>query len=274
MIWAVNTKEDMEKSKTSPVFQEYSQALGPENIKLAVVEETDPLDFVGKDDIVLLRNVCNTLITTIRKKRIKSTAEEVQTYELANDKHRMSLFLQQHGILVPRQYNVQNVEDEKTFFVKPRFGGENVGISEKCICHSKKEVERQVSYIKERLKQDAVIEEYIEGTEITIASCMLQQVLHSYAIERIDSENPIWTAMQEKNRQMADAIAKRVFLSLGLKSHMRIDVRKDRMGNLYVIDVNLIPGLGKNGLLAKSLLLSENISYTDAIKAVVNSATR
>ena len=47
MIWSVVSKSEMEGFGTSPVFRFYREVLGKENIKLAVVDEDDELDFVA-----------------------------------------------------------------------------------------------------------------------------------------------------------------------------------------------------------------------------------
>ena len=54
MIWSIVSKDEMDNYGTSNVFKFYREALGRESIKLAVVDETDSLDFVSEDDIVLL----------------------------------------------------------------------------------------------------------------------------------------------------------------------------------------------------------------------------
>ena len=86
MIWAIVTKEEMEGYKIPPVFQYYREVVGKENIKLAVVDEDDKLEFLEEDDIVLLRTASERIISKIQEKKIKTTAEDFSTYELVKDK--------------------------------------------------------------------------------------------------------------------------------------------------------------------------------------------
>ena len=64
-----------------------------------------------------------------------------------------------------------------------------------------------------------------------------------------------------------------MFRLLRLKHYARIDFRKGNDGLYYLIDVNLLPGLGPLDHFAKCLLLAKNISYIDAIKKVINTAS-
>ena len=111
MIWSIVSKDEMENYGTSNVFKFYREALGRENIKLTVVDETDSLDFVSEDDIVLLRTASKLLIDTIRKKGVKTTAEDFDVYSLADDKLQISRFLLSKGILASQHRSLDNIKD-------------------------------------------------------------------------------------------------------------------------------------------------------------------
>lgn len=49
MIWSITSKKEMEELNTPSVFRFYQEALGKDNIQLAVVEETDSLDLSTKE---------------------------------------------------------------------------------------------------------------------------------------------------------------------------------------------------------------------------------
>lgn len=72
----------MENYGISSVFKYYREALGKDNVKLAVVDENDKLDFLQKEDVALLRTASESLIKTIRAKGVKTTAEDFFKYEL------------------------------------------------------------------------------------------------------------------------------------------------------------------------------------------------
>ena len=286
MIWSITSKDEMENYGTSPVFRFYQEALGRDKIQLAVVDENDGLDFVSKNDIVLLRTASRLLIDTIKNKRLRSTAEYYDRYELVCDKFKVGKFLHRTRILVPRSFQLEEVQEGKTYFVKPRYGSDSFGVSEKSICHSASEVREQVWKLHDN-DTEATIEEYIEGKEFT-ATCINDGILKVYAIE-IDCANSCGIQTYESKKDYeevglrikdvqtklkVESLARQTFTELDLRHHARIDMRMDKQGQLYVIDVNLLPGLGPTGDLARCMLLNGNMSYIDALNAVLNTATR
>lgn len=287
MIWSVVSKDEMENFGTSNVFKFYQEALGRDNIKLVVVDETDNLGFVSDDDIVLLRTASKSLIDTIRKKGVKTTAEDFDTYYLANDKVQISRFLHSQGISASKAVSINYLENGKTYFVKPRFGSDSKGVSEKSICNSIDEVLESVDMVNSLCGGRIVVEEFVDGREFTVTVVNTSDGIKAFAIE-VDCSETFGIQTQKGKAEFAEcglplnnvlrkevtAIAKRVFEALGIKHHARIDFRMDKNGEFYVIDVNLIPGLGPTGDLARCMLLTENYSYTDALKMVIASATK
>ena len=289
MIWSVVSKSEMEDYKIPPVFHHYQEALGKENIMLAVVEEEDPLDFVNPEtDVVLLRTASKFLVETILRKGVRSTAESFDKYIYTSDKAFLSSFLKHKQILVPNQYYVDEIVGGRTFFVKPRYGSESFGISEKSICYSKQEVYAQIKYLRNTLHSDAIIEEYIEGIDCTVA-CYCdpnsgQIQTHGIKVKCLSElniqthkgkfdYNEICSPLSGEEKYKVNEIAAKVFLLLELKHHARIDFRLSEDGRVFLIDVNLIPGLGPLAHFSKCLLLSSNMSYIDSLHAIIYSAS-
>jgi D-alanine-D-alanine ligase len=52
-------------------------------------------------------------------------------------------------------------------FAKPSLEGSGIGITDKSICRTPRELREQVRYLLRAYKQDVLVEEYIEGREIT-----------------------------------------------------------------------------------------------------------
>ncbi len=283
MIWAIVSKEEMEGFGTSPVFRFYREVLGKDNIRLAVVEENDELDFVGLDDVILLRTASKSLLQTIERKHIKSTAERFEAYEIIKDKAGLAVFLQDKEIQVPRQFSIDDVEDGKTYFVKPRFGSDSFGITIHNICKTKADVKFQVMRLKE-LGYESVIEEFIEGMDCTVACCCPYEGEILTAAIEVECEETEGIQTRDckvgfkeccsavEDSEELESVAKEVFNALGLDHHARIDFRRDKDGNVYVIDVNLLPGLGPIDHFAKCFLLAKNFSYADTMKMLVVSA--
>lgn len=288
MIWTIVSKAEMEGYAIPPVFQYYREVVGRENIRLAVVDEDDPLDFVGEKDIVLLRTASRSLIETIEAKGVPTTAEHYSVYQQASDKAELARLLCEHGIKVPRQYNIGHLQPGSTYFVKPRFGSESFGITEYNICHSKEDVKFQVMRLQE-LGYESVIEGFIEGNDATVACYYDPQsdrvCAHAIAVD-CETKGAIQThkgkfdyneycyALKGSIGWKACAMSKYVFDLLGIRHHARIDFRFTENGEVYLIDVNLLPGLGPSAHFSKCLLLTENISYVDTIMNILKSATK
>lgn len=285
MIWSIVSKAEVETYGASSVINRYKEAVGGDNIAQVVVEETDNLDFVKDGDIVLLRTASKPLIETIRNKGVKTTAEDFCKYELAWNKKEMGSFLRSHEVNIPRQFHLSEVAKGKVYIVKPMDSCDSIGISEDSICFTKEEVSKQCQNIETATGCQSVIEEYIHGREFTVA-VLQNSSLSTFAAEAIfDRKFGIQTYELKKNREiffqkiedkkmnknLCD-IAAKVFKELNLKSHARIDFRCDKYYNLYVIDVNLIPGLGPLEYLPRVMQVSDNISYIDAFKAVIATA--
>lgn len=287
MIWSIVSKDEMDNYGTSYVFKFYREALGRDSIKLAVVDETDSLDFVSENDIILLRTASKLLVDTIRKKGVKTTAEDFDVYSLADDKLQMNRFLLSKGILASQHRSLDNIREGVVYFVKPRFGSDSKGVTESSICTSREDVVKQVTVINHTCNGNAVIENFIDGKEYTVSVLNIGGYIYCFPIEvDCSGTHGIQTqvgkslfsecglSLEYDERKELKALAERIFKELGIKHHARIDFRRDKDGKLYVIDVNLIPGLGPTGDLARCLLLSENYSYIDALKMVIASATK
>lgn len=277
------TKEEMADG-SQHVFRFNEEALGRDNIKLAVVEENDDLSFVKPDDIIISRTFNRNLIDRIKSSGARNTAEDYSTYALIRDKIALSDYLHRNGVLVPDYYTIEQVIDGNPYFVKPRFGQDSFGITTDCICQSKCEVVNQVKRICRELHQDSIIEDFIAGLECTVACVSDGRDVKAYAVEMDCSKSGGIQTYQSKDNYEEycsalhdtelEKISLNIFSILGLKHHARIDFRRDNRGNYYLIDINLLPGLGPLGDYAKCLLLSGNLSYIDAMKSIVNSASK
>jgi len=269
-----------------PVFQYYREVVGKDQIQLKVIDEDDPMTFVKGDDIILLRTASEKIVSTIKSRGLKSTAENFSVYQQSSDKETLAQTLFDNGIVVPKQYRLDEVEEGKTYFVKPRYGSESFGISSQCICHTPKEVKTQVNRIYEELLQPVVIEDFIEGVDCTTAVYRNRGILRAHTIKVECSEiggiqthrgkfayDEYCSAMKDLHGLLMDDVAKRVFSILKIRHHARIDYRLSKEGVPYLIDVNLLPGLGPSAHFSKCLLLTENISYRDAIWAIIDSAS-
>ncbi|MFD3157794.1 D-alanine--D-alanine ligase [Haloimpatiens sp. FM7330] len=176
------------------------------------------------------------------------------------------IFVSQN-IKTPEWVKIKN-EDEVNYskineigypvIVKPNNGGSSIGI---IIAHDEKQFKEG---IKKALKYDEeiIIEKYIDGDEITC--CMLNgevlpilSIKSKYGWFNYDSKYDEDGAKEEvieltdEKMKKVEKIAYKCWDSFKLKVYARIDmIVKDN--EIYVLEINTLPGMTKNSLLPKS----------------------
>lgn len=105
--------------------------------------------------------------------RIPYTGSGVMSLAIALDKAMTKRVLQFYSIPTPA-FQVFVTGDEPTdprlnfpLFAKPSLEGSGIGITAKSICRTPRELREQVRYLLRAYKQPVLVEEYIEGREIT-----------------------------------------------------------------------------------------------------------
>ncbi len=101
------------------------------------------------------------------------TGSGVMTLALALDKPMTKRLLQFHGLPTP-QFQTFITGDEPIdgrlkypLFVKPSREGSGMGVTAKSVCRSARELREQVRYIAHAYQEPALVEEFIEGRELT-----------------------------------------------------------------------------------------------------------
>lgn len=175
-------------------------------------------------------------------------------------------------------------------FVKPIGQGGHLGISDDSIVHNVQELKRAILENYEQFKKPALVEEYIIGKKVREFSVgiLRGKTSHYLPIEidfdAMEVDNPILSyesAMKDAERikqvegenlkQKINQISKQAFDSLGGEDYCRVDLRMANQ-KIYVLEVNLMPGLGPLSFLplaAKRLL---DISYSKLIQFLTESA--
>jgi D-alanine-D-alanine ligase len=106
--------------------------------------------------------------------RIPYTASKVLTLALTLDKPMTKRVLTYHDLPTPPFQVFERVDevlaDDMHFplFVKPSREGTGMGVSASSIVRTDAELQEQVAHILERYKQPALVEDYIEGREVTV----------------------------------------------------------------------------------------------------------
>jgi D-alanine-D-alanine ligase len=162
--------------------------------------------------------------------------------------------------------------------VKPVHEDASLGINTSSVCHELAHVERQVSYIHTVYKQDALVEEYLDGREfnVSIIGDREPQVLAISEIDfsglpegeprivsyraKWDEESPLFSGtvpicpapLAKRYENRIKDIALRAYSCVGCRDYGRIDMRSDARGNVYVLEVNPNPDISPHAGFARA----------------------
>lgn len=282
MIWVIANK--VEEDGSFPTYRHYRKAFKEGEINIYCAKQDDDFSFLKQDDIAFIRtrdeNINRCVCEAQRLIGFKSTLESPLTNLLTHDKEIVKSLLRDNGILHPKSYFLSDVVNGYKYFVKPKYGENSVGVDKYSICSNVDEVKFKFNQLKS-LGIEPIIEEYIEGKEVTVAIIAsvftFNPEVYPVIVDPIDSpihtENTKHEFSFDSLRYENDSlrrISKKIFSIIGAKHMLRIDFRiKD--GIPYVIDINMIPGLAPNGYMAECLK-AYGIDYYTFIQMLVNTA--
>lgn len=223
------------------------------------------------------------------------------TLSLCIDKIQIKKLLTFHGIPTPRWDYAYNMEDQLTtdlkypLIVKPSNSDNSFGITNDSVVTNQKELRRQLSEVIETFQRPALIEEYIEGDEYDV--CLLGndeevEVLplirsvfdkmpkgywHIYssnlksgkdekAASMIRVEKP--AKISKKLDNLLSEIALDVYNIVGCSDYGKVEIRVDKNGNPYVLELNPNPPLEPDAFLPMAAKLA-GYSYEALIEEII-----
>ncbi len=201
---------------------------------------------------------------------IPYTGSDSATLAIALDKALCKKVLTQHDILTPK---FQVMESPKArlspdlkfpLIVKPNAEGSSKGIGSTNVADNEEELRVAVKSVLENYRQPALVEEYIAGREFTVGLLgdKRPRVLPPMEILFKDetNERPVYdfTVKQEWEKHVyyecpakltpselkaIEKIARATFWALDCRDVARVDLRMSDDGQIYVLEVNPLPGL-------------------------------
>lgn len=219
---------------------------------------------------------------------IPYTGSGVLASAMAMNKVITKIVLQANGIRVPRYFYELKVDLKKVtaeignppWIVKAVSGGSSVGVE---IVKEPKDLEPTFNKIKEKY-QDAFIEEFIEGREITVgilgnevlpvAELVPKSEFFDYRAKYTPgvTEEIIPAELPEKVYKEAQSLALQSHRAIGCREFSRVDmIVQDN--KVWVLEVNSIPGLTDMSVLpmeAKHI----GITYDEVIYRILESAIK
>lgn len=289
MIRIITTEEERASLCPARKFEQISGELGKEEVSLHVLKEEeieDVLKSFGKEDTILAETKNYRILTAVRESGIRSTAENIQAVKFDEDKLLLKRVLAPRMVLTPREVNLGTENTlHVSYFVKPLMLEDSIGIDERSLCRNVEEAKRKVEVIRRDYGLPSIVEEYIDGDDVTCAVVknerglfMLPVVIQPNAASpylSYDAKNGNRETYSPVNdtilRMRICQAAAETFDAIGAEHYARIDMRiKD--GRPYVLEVNLYPGLGNTGYMYQALRLN-GYGYRDFLKEILSTAT-
>lgn len=232
---------------------------------------------------------------------IPYTASDPLTCALTLEKDYAKRIAASAGVAVPRDHVVQPTDplpDPKLIklnyplLVKPAWEGSSKGIRLRCLVQTPEELPGIIAEVRGGYSQPVLIEEFIQGEELTVGLVGNGQTLESIGILRVmpikPTEHFVYSLevkrdyeqqvryeappqLDKKILQATEEAAKRAFNALGCRDLARADFRV-RDGVPYFLEINPLPGLNPDYSDLVILAGLVGMSYETLIKKIVSSA--
>ncbi len=200
-------------------------------------------------------------------------------------------FLSPAGILVTKDANLL-LPDGK-FLVKPNAEGSSIGITDKSICSTRKEIADRTKTLLTQF-DEVLVEEYIPGYDVTCfiignEEILLNEVLlikhhgklvfnnevlcytdHLYGTRKFLTNNGILPSETEDEIKELSVKIKKIF---GIHDFCRIDYRITENQKIYFLEINTVPAISMKsqvGVICESLKISFDTFIDYIVKAVTN----
>ncbi len=185
-----------------------------------------------------------------------------------------------------------NVEDlTPPYIVKPVREDGSAGITKDSVVKTQEDAERLVGVIHSEYSQPAVVEEFIEGKEYTVAivgtppRVLGVGEIDFYSVPdgepkiisyktKWDAEKPLDTVfpanIDAPLRKRIEKHALKAFQVIGCRDYVRIDVRVSENRRVYVLEINTNPVVSpESGF--EDAAISSGITYADFLRELVES---
>lgn len=284
----------------------YSVSLLPINRSLERI-----LNVVGQEKPDLIFNLCETfrnndkfafnVTALLELMQIPFTGSDAGSLFLTTDKYLSKKVFKYHNISHPNAYTIPIGEKPRVkrgfefpLFVKPIHEDASIGIDDKSLVRTEEELFIKVNEIHEEIKDDAMVEDYIDGREFFV-SVIGNKYLKTLEILELDfSKLPpgkprIYTfkaKMDEESEEFKSVVPRKAerlpaelryamyeiaiksFRALNAHDYARFDLRLDKNGKLFILEANLNPYLARNNETAIAAELSGS-NYRELISNIV-----
>jgi len=233
----------------------------------------------------------------LEMKHIPFVGSDGLTLGLALDKLLTKKVLIAERLPTPKFFEVKSSRDldldhlQFPLFVKPRFEGSSKGLSERSRVENIRRLKEQIDLIVKTYRQPALVEEFISGTEFSVAlignepievfppvqvqidgRLDLGDLFYTFA--RISSDRVEYICRTDANnplvRKLMD-LAKLTYQAVDCIDFGRVDFRVDSYGNPYILEINPLPSLSTEDVF---MIVAKAVgrTYPDMVKQIIDSA--
>jgi len=215
------------------------------------------------------------------------TGSGILASALAMDKVASKRIFESHDVPTPRwsilRADGAAAQVERFGFpavIKPGNEGSSVGVS---IVETADQIDDAIALAR-RYHGAVLVEEYIAGTEVFVG-ILDDRVLGSVEVrpagkfydyeakyKRNDTRYILPPELPPDVLARCEAQALEAYRALGCAGHSRPDLRIDREGNVFVLEVNTLPGMTKTSLLPK-IAAKAGMSYAELCERILASAS-
>jgi D-alanine-D-alanine ligase len=228
---------------------------------------------------------------------IPYTGSDAATLSIALDKALSKRVLRQHGILTPEFQEMETGRERLSprlkfpLIVKPNQEGSSKGVSAHAsVVDDEEGLRAVVRDCIERYRQPALVEDYIAGREFTVGLLgdKRPRILPPMEILFRDKNNlrPVYDYQikQEWEKHVyyecpakltpaelkgIERVTRETFTALDCRDVARVDLRMDARGDIYVLEVNPLPGLTPNYSDLCLIATAANIDYRSLIGQIL-----
>jgi len=153
--------------------------------------------------------------------------------------------------------NISGLHIQTPCAVKPRYEGSSIGLS---IVWSKDFLQEAIDKAR-KFSEEVIVEDFISGREMTVGvlgedplpvvEIVTKDTVYDFnaKYESCDTEYIVPAKLKKNMYQSVQKIGLTAHMALGCRCFSRVDLRLSDKGEMFVLEVNTIPGLTKKSLL-------------------------
>ncbi len=244
--------------------------------------------------------------------RIPYTGSGPLTLGICLDKAKAKDILAYHGIPTPKFFVISTPNSKLPspnslsfpLIVKPLYEGSSKGIRNNSIVNDETELMERGAWIISEYKQPALVEEFLDGREFTVAMIGNGDDLKALPIVEInysslpEGVNPIYSyeakwiwdtpdnpleifqcpaRIDSKLKKDIEVVCRDAFHILNIKDWCRTDIRLDSKGKPHILEINPLPGIlpdPKSNSCFPKAARAAGMNYDDIINTVLDIACR